>query len=137
MTDAPFRVLVTGSRTWTDTHAVYAALNAARADHPDLTVVHGAASKGADVIAAVWCRSGRTGVTEERHPAPWAEQPRSAGMVRNQEMVTAGAGLCLAFIADCASPRCARPARTGRMERRTARGVPNSRGYRPGGSPRR
>lgn len=104
-----FRVLVTGSRTWTDTHAVYAALNAARADHPDLTVVHGAASKGVDAIAAVWCRSGRRGVQEEPHPAPWAEQPRSAGMVRNAEMVRAGAGLCLAFIAPCSSPRCGRP----------------------------
>lgn len=107
MTAAPFRVLVTGSRTWIDTHAIYTELNAVYAAHPDLTVVRGAAREGADAIAAAWYS--RVWATEERHPARWAEVGKAAGMVRNAEMVAAGADLCLAFIADCASPRCGRP----------------------------
>ena len=106
-----FRVLVTGSRTWTDAALVSAELDTQRAIRPTLVVVHGAAPGGADEMAAAWCTrqwvSG--GVVEERHPAPWAEVGKAAGMVRNAEMVRAGADLCLAFIADCASPRCGRP----------------------------
>lgn len=126
-----FRVLVTGSRTWTDTHAIYTALNAVYADHPGLTVVHGAAREGADAIAAAW--HARVWAEEERHPARWAEIGKAAGIVRNQEMVRAGADLCLAFIAPCSAPRCGRPGPHGShgatdcAHRAEAAGIPTRR----------
>ncbi len=93
-----FRVLVTGSRNWRNTRLITAALDELRAGHGDrLVVVHGACPTGADHIAATWCQ--RTGTTVERHPADWATHGRAAGPIRNTEMVTAGAQMCLAFIA--------------------------------------
>jgi hypothetical protein len=108
MTGAPpYRVLVTGSRDWTDPTVVFGALQATRDAVPDgqrIVVVHGACPTGADALASQWA-SGETRATglpvEERHPALWRSGgvfDRSAGCRRNAEMVAAGAHLCLAFI---------------------------------------
>lgn len=89
------RVLVTGSRTWTD-HAVIA--DALR-EHcpPGAVLVSGACPRGADAIAErLWQAQGRQ---VERHPADWSARP-DAGLVRNAAMVAAGADVCLAFIRD-------------------------------------
>lgn len=90
------RVLITGSRTWTDVATIRAAL---RSEWGDGTVVlvTGAAPMGADHLAerlwSVW------GGQVERHPADWDAYGRSAGFRRNAEMVALGADVCLAFIA--------------------------------------
>lgn len=102
-----FRVLVTGSRTWTDVEHVHGALNAlgassAKAGFDGLTVVHGAA-RGLDTIAAKWAWDRqRTGwpVTAEAHPADWKKYGRRAGFVRNNHMVSLGADGCFAWILD-------------------------------------
>ena len=98
-----FRVLVTGSRTWTDKDTIYAALDEVLAEHPHLTVVHGAA-RGADQMSVTWVMDRWTwqeaDVSHEAHPAGWDLHGKRAGMMRNAEMVRAGADVCLAFIKD-------------------------------------
>lgn len=105
------RILVTGSRDWTDRDAVYHALNQiceerglnyipdehgnTMPDPSKVTVVHGACPTGADIIADDWCIS--ADFLAERHPADWGTHGKAAGPIRNQEMVDLGADICLAF----------------------------------------
>jgi hypothetical protein len=100
------RVLVTGSRTWTDEVAIRTAIDeilrhAYAAGDRDIVIVHGCAV-GADQIADRWARHrrGEWPVSVERHPADWAKHGRRAGYVRNSAMVAAGADVCLAFVRD-------------------------------------
>src|SRR5262249_49674527 len=92
---APRRVLVTGSRAWTDRDAIRDALGEHWA--PGNVLVTGACPNGADAIAEHLWRS--WGGPVERHPADWSEG-RSAGQARNAAMVALGADICLAFIRD-------------------------------------
>lgn len=105
----PYRVLVTGSRTWSDLDTIAEALDAVIAQTPstDIVVVHGDCPRGADHIAAEYCeltaafaeRLGKT-LAVEPHPADWQTYGRFAGPRRNVEMVNLGADVCLAFIVD-------------------------------------
>ncbi|MGJ6968913.1 bifunctional DNA primase/polymerase [Streptosporangium sp. G11] len=94
------RILLTGSRTWTDTATIRAAL----AEHwgdGTAVLVTGACPRGADAIAeTLWAEQGGH---VERHPADWDAHGKRAGILRNADMVALGADLCLAFIRD-ASP---------------------------------
>ncbi|MGV9891654.1 DciA family protein [Streptomyces sp. NPDC003395] len=102
----PIRILVTGSRTWTNTRLVDDALLNAWHDATQvygpgtaIVVVHGACPRGADSYADAWAtRQDRQYVSVEPHPADWKEHGRGAGFRRNAEMVQCGADLCLAFI---------------------------------------
>lgn len=105
------RILVTGARDWPDRLAVYRALNEVCEEfdlnyEPDeygntmpdpskITVVHGDCPTGADHYADQWCIS--SFMEAERHPADWAAYGKAAGPMRNQQMVSLGADLCLAF----------------------------------------
>jgi hypothetical protein len=96
MSDGP-RLLVTGSRDWNHLGVMIGALVQAWRDlgkpsHPVL--VHGAA-RGADSMAAQLWRL--WGWPTDPHPADWDRHGRKAGPIRNQEMVDAGADLCVAF----------------------------------------
>lgn len=86
MTDA-YRVLVTGSRDWTNNHLVYEELGkiAAEVGSDSMVIIHGACPRGADRFADLWAGAHDTGVI------------RCAGFRRNAEMVALGANLCLAF----------------------------------------
>jgi hypothetical protein len=115
-----YRVLVTGSRDWTDRRVVEDTLTAAGALAvalgQRLVVVHGACPTGADRIADGWARwhqNRGTAIDIEQHPAqghptedfgPWP----AAGPRRNAFMVGLGADACFAFIGPCTSPRCRR-----------------------------
>ena len=95
------RILVTGSRDWPYAQIVGWELDKATAGIRPVTIVEGACPTGADNFAWGWvCRESfdDTQVHGERHPADWAKHGRSAGFVRNQEMVALGADLCLAFV---------------------------------------
>ena len=107
-----FRVLVTGSRTWTDQAAIFAALDGVLREHQMVTVVHGACREGADLMAQEWVIRNSHNcagmIQAEPHPADWKTHGKSAGFIRNAEMVAAGAHCCLAFILPCADPQCHR-----------------------------
>jgi hypothetical protein len=85
------RVMVTGSRNWTDP-ALYGALlfHTGRGD----TLVHGGA-RGADLMAAA--AATRIGLTVEEHKADWRRWGNAAGPIRNTEMLNSGIDLVLAF----------------------------------------
>lgn len=92
------RILITGSRKWTDYDTIHKAIGEAwlTFGRPhEVYVVHGKA-KGADYLAGVAAK--RMGFAVEEHPADWGKFGNSAGYVRNKEMVDAGADVCLAFI---------------------------------------
>lgn len=87
------RILITGSRDWTDAETIAQAIM----EHApsQATIVHGNC-RGADLIAAeeaYWL-----GHDIEPHPADWNKHGKRAGFVRNAEMVSLGADVCLAFI---------------------------------------
>jgi hypothetical protein len=114
----PYRILVTGSRDWTDEEILLGALAHAVVTglrhHDHVVVVHGACRTGADAMTDRTCRV--RGVSLERHPADWDapcrpecepghRRPRqdgttccpAAGHYRNQEMADRGAHVCLSF----------------------------------------
>jgi YspA, cpYpsA-related SLOG family len=105
-----YRILVTGSRTWDDGPAVWEALEAIHPGGRDLIVVHGACPWGADSHAAWWARvhGAAGGITGEPHPADWNAHGKRAGFIRNAEMVSLGANVCLAFLMPCTDPKCRR-----------------------------
>jgi len=114
----PFRLLLTGSRTWDDTPAIEHALAAILARHPEgVLLVHGACPRGADAMAAAY--AARTlGYHIEAHPADWCRHGRAAGQLRNAEMVTLGAQGCAAFL------RGASPGTTATIRLARAAGIP-------------
>lgn len=89
------RILVSGSRTWDDYDTIEREINRALGDELTATIVHGGAA-GADTLAAHAAHAIGLGI--EVHPADWKQYGRGAGYRRNQEMVKAGADICLAFI---------------------------------------
>lgn len=111
-----YRVLVTGSREFTNRTLVHQTLSAIAANYRPLVVIHGGAM-GADKFAQMWAET-KDYVKIEEVPAEWGRQcdekcthqptlkhvdgkevswcPQ-AGFIRNQEMVDRGADVCLAF----------------------------------------
>lgn len=76
------KVLITGSRDWPHNrrYIVHRAILAAEAD----IVIHGNA-RGADGIAKWFAR--HMGITERGYDAKWGLYGKSAGPIRNQEML--------------------------------------------------
>lgn len=93
------RILVTGSRDWTDRQTITNALDEAWWDlgNPDNAVlVNGECHLGgADKIAADIWRS--WGYPVEGHPAERSPDGKLLGPERNARMVELGADICLAF----------------------------------------
>lgn len=100
-----YRILVTGSRTWTNVRVIDEALHQAydrartlRVLPRDMVLVSGARPIGADRIAEQ--RWARQGLLVERYPADWVVYGKRAGLIRNKLMVRLGADVCIAFIKD-------------------------------------
>lgn len=100
------RILVTGSREWRDVDAIGLAIFQARFEAPwpsQPVIVHGDCPTGADAIANGLAL--RFSWEIEPHPANWDKYGKTAGPIRNQEMVDAGADICLAFFQPGAANR--------------------------------
>lgn len=91
------RMLITGSRNWTDKDIIHKDISAARA-FSKLIVVHGDCPTGADNIAKLYCIE--HGIEQELHPADWKKFGKRAGFVRNREMVYSGVNMVFAYIKD-------------------------------------
>lgn len=113
MTD--LRILITGSRNWTDRDKLevelidYVSDVMAFKQLTSVTVVDGAAKEGADAMAHAWAAYMR--YQTERHPADWrpgGKYDSRAGFKRNQKMVDLGADICFAFVMPCIKPGCNR-----------------------------
>ncbi|MFK8851296.1 DUF2493 domain-containing protein [Streptomyces sp. Ac-502] len=114
------RILVTGSRSWSDAQLLADVLldtwhDATQLGHRSIVIVHGGAD-GADTLADLWARG--AGLDVEVHEADWGHcgpdcppghrRPRSrggdycptAGPRRNQQLIDAGAHLVVAFHRD-------------------------------------
>ncbi|MCY4510887.1 MAG: DUF2493 domain-containing protein [Acidobacteria bacterium] len=82
--DEQTRVVVTGSRDYTNRFALRAALSAVQERATgELVIFHGA-SRGADRMAGQWAEDNRVEVSE--HAADWDTHGKTAGMIRNQQM---------------------------------------------------
>lgn len=93
------RIVVTGSRAWSNDIAIYQTLYEAHKAHGPFTLVHGACSTGADAMAHHWYEVvGRLLNCEEvKFQADWGQFGKRAGPIRNKQMIEAGADLVLAF----------------------------------------
>lgn len=95
----PYRILVTGSRRWTDEGRLCRALGKLIGTRPrdQILVIHGACETGADAIVEAWCQ--RNGIATDPHPAAWrrpdGKRDNSAGPKRNSVMVAGGANIGL------------------------------------------
>lgn len=92
-----FRLLITGSRSWTDEAEIVAQFRLVYTKYgKDVTLVSGACKSGADAMCERLARM--AGWVVETHPADWNTYGDSAGFRRNEDMVKLGADACLAFI---------------------------------------
>ncbi len=90
------RLLVTGSRIWTDEATIRRELTARY--RPGIVLVSGACAQGADAMCErIWRELGGR---VERHPADWRKYGKAAGFRRNAHMVSLGVDECVAFIQD-------------------------------------
>ena len=101
------RVMVTGSRTFTDRDVAERALKPHY--EPGAVLVSGACKDGADALAEeIWTAWGGE---VEQHPAVWypaGKLDRAAGFKRNTTMAASRPGVCVALEDDCADPACRR-----------------------------
>jgi hypothetical protein len=98
MADDLCRLLVFGSRSWDDYETLEGALSeiiSYEAPGQRWVIVHGACPTGADAMAERFAQE--TGGLSEPHPAKWAQHGKSAGFIRNSEMVALRARLAVGF----------------------------------------
>lgn len=88
------KVLVCGSRSWSDYDAIYRALRDLVDERGQFVVIHGAA-RGADRLAGA--AAARLGLEVIEYPAQWERYGRRAGFVRNEQMLAQAPDLVVAF----------------------------------------
>ena len=89
------RILVCGSRNYTDREKIWKVLDGYSA-HYKVHLIEGGA-RGADTFAAEWATA-RYLTRHERYPANWNRFGRRAGFIRNRQMLEQGKPeLVLAF----------------------------------------
>ena len=87
------RLIVAGSRGYTNRKRVYSLLNKIHIEYPELEIVSGMA-KGPDMFAHDWAIA--NGVDVHKFYADWDKYQKRAGFIRNEEMAHFG-DACLAF----------------------------------------
>ena len=89
------RILITGSRDFSDWDLMKRALEYTKSKSaPDALLIHGDA-RGADTLAKIVWRE--LGMWALPYPAEWHLYGKAAGHIRNQDMVSSGPDICLAF----------------------------------------
>lgn len=81
------RVLVCGGRDYTSCATLFAILDQVHRLKPVTCIIAGEAH-GADTLARHWAQS--RGVAFEGYPADWQKHGKSAGYIRNKQMLTEG-----------------------------------------------
>lgn len=91
------RILITGSRKWTDYTTIFNALEKYNHNHTanDPVIVISGNAKGADTLAEKAARNLKYRL--ELYPADWNKYGKAAGMIRNRQMIQTGIDICLAF----------------------------------------
>lgn len=84
------RVLVCGGRDFKDNVKVADVLNKL-----DIDVIISGEAKGADTLAKDYAR--QTGYVYEGYPADWEKHGKSAGFIRNKQMLESNPDLVVAF----------------------------------------
>lgn len=93
--DIPCRVLVCGGRDFSDWELLKKQLNQLHSQYDFSVLIYGGA-RGADTLAATWAAI--SGVSTLQFLALWQTNGRSAGPIRNQQMIDEGKpNLCIAF----------------------------------------
>jgi len=84
------RVLVCGGRFYDDYKKVVGTLNNIWRECSQMVLIHGCA-KGADTLADEWSKNAWLfDVAVERYPANWNKFGKSAGYIRNKQMLDDG-----------------------------------------------
>lgn len=81
------RILVCGGRDYKDRERLFAVLDAYRNSTSTMTVIHGDA-RGADCLAGEWAKDRNVPVCA--FPADWNAHGKSAGPIRNAQMIREG-----------------------------------------------
>lgn len=81
------RVLVCGGRDYLEHLHVCDSLDTIHQRTPIAVLIHGDAD-GADFCASLW--AAQAGIEESRYPADWKTHGKSAGPIRNQQMLEEG-----------------------------------------------
>jgi hypothetical protein len=99
---APFRLIIAGSRTFTDyPRLCRVADGLLRNITREIVIVSGGA-RGADALGEQYARA--RGYRLERYPADWERWGRAAGMMRNHQMVDESGAQALLACWDGRSP---------------------------------
>lgn len=88
------RVLITGGRDFLDSKFIYEKLDELNQKHKFTVLIHGGAA-GVDRISGQWATSRNLDV--EVYPADWQKHGKSAGPIRNAEMLKKNPDLLVAF----------------------------------------
>lgn len=81
------RVLVCGDRNWSNPVSLWHTLDSAHAEHPITCIIEGEAA-GADVLGRGWGL--QKGIQVLPFPAQWDKYGKSAGPIRNRQMIDEG-----------------------------------------------
>lgn len=105
------RILVTGSRDWTNLRVIAEVIKQVIADKapPQVGLIHGACPTGADALADHWWEQTYGKDSIERMPANWERDGKyDAGKIRNTAMVKTDPDVVLAFVKPCRKGSCRR-----------------------------
>jgi hypothetical protein len=94
-----YRVCVCGGRDYNDKEKVfkyldYIAYNYLVSINKEMVLINGGA-RGADNLSTLWAKA--RNISLEVFKADWDKYPRSAGPIRNREMLSAGIDLLISF----------------------------------------
>jgi hypothetical protein len=81
------RIAFTGGAECNDVDAIWAALDKARAKHPDMVLLHGGSPRGAERIAACWADNRK--VSQVVFKPDWTRDGRAAPFKRNDRLLEA------------------------------------------------